>query len=320
MLRSATDVQSLCQHCCWCGQRTQWWLQRLAETREAAQDWTLGTQKLTASCAVEPQVLARAAHHMAARQGLGGTLMRAACCRAHADGRALILMSKSPSDRAVVQPGSTDGRVGGGRRSCAAQQEQATRGLPAAAALPRPGAAVRHALAPTLQHSPACSPRKPGWPAVGNELPALGLETPPQRPAAAAVSTPLAQPCSNARQAAGDCSVVAAGVQAADGGSAAPGSNGLAEGQAAGATPPAADALQHHSNAGRKSASEQSEQHNAEAGQAAGWAAAGMPALAHDDLSGHDDPEDPALAVVRDHAAALAAGAAERTDSSCSIM
>jgi hypothetical protein len=266
-----------------------------------------------------PQVLARAADHMAARRGLGGTLTRAACCRAHADGLALILTSKSPSGRAAAQPGSSDGGVGDGRGGCAAQQ-QAMRGPAAAGALPRPGVAVRQAPAPTPQQSPTNSPQKAAVSATSQCLPAQGLGTPPQRSAVAAVSTPLARPCSNAGYDAGECSAAATGVQAADGGSAAPGSAGPADGEAAAPALAAADARQHQCLDAAEPPSEQSARQHAEAAQAAGRAAADVAALAHDGLSGHEDLEDPALAVVREHAAALAAGAAERTDSSCSIM
>ena len=284
--------------------------------------------------AVAPQVLARAADHMAARRGLGGTIIRAACCRAHADGPALVLTPPSPSsDGAAATPfgdlaaagasqGNSVGMAAGGGQAAQQQRQQAGWPHAAAGAPPRPGAAVRQLPAPTPQHglqpSPQHSPQKAAvTPAAGYGLPARGLGTPPQRPAAAAVSTPLARPCSNARHDAGDCSAAAAGVQAADGGSAAPGSNRPAGGKAADPVLAALDARQHKCVDAAEPPSEQSARQHA---KAAGWAAADMLALAHDDLSGHEDLEDPALAVIREHAAALAAGAAERTDSSCSIM
>lgn len=276
-----------------------------------------------------PQVLARAADHMAARRGLGGTLIRAACCRAHADGPALVLTPPSPSSDGAAAPRFGDpaaaGASSGNSVGTAASRDQAAQqhrqrqhaGWPHAAtgALPRPGAAVRQTPAPTPQHSP----QKAGTPIAGSELPGRGLGTPPQRPAAAAVSIPLAQPCSNARRHDDDCSATAASLQPAGSSCATPGSSEPAIGEAADPTMPADDAVQHHSSAAGDSASEQSEQQHSEAGRAAGWAAAAAAAEAHDP-SGHYGSEDSALSVVREHAAALSAAAAERSDSSCSIM
>lgn len=48
------------------------------------------------ACVPEPQVLACVRHHMAAGLHLSGAVVRAACCRAHADGRAIVLRPSRP--------------------------------------------------------------------------------------------------------------------------------------------------------------------------------------------------------------------------------
>jgi hypothetical protein len=63
----------------------------------------------------------------------------------------------------------------------------------------------------------------------------------------------------------------------------------------------------------------ESEHESAEAGQAGAWAAAATAAHAQESTE-QEGPDDLALAVVREHAAALVAAATERSDSSCSIM
>lgn len=259
-------------------------------------------------------MLARAAEHMAARRGLGGTLVRAACCRAHADGLALTLTPPSPSSDAAAPPrsratqGSGDSRGDNSSHSDAAQPQQVMRGSAAAGGVPRPGAAVRC----TPQHSPTASPQKAAAPAGSQGLPAQGLRTPPPAAGAAAVSTPLAQPCSNARHVASGGGAAADGLQLTISSVAVPGNSVLADGDTVGLALAAA-------NAAASMPNPELHQQHAEAGTAAAWAAAAAATHARSSAE-HEGPDDLALAIVREHAAALAAAADEQTDSSCSIM
>lgn len=191
-----------------------------------------------------------------------------------------------------------------------------------AAAAPRPGSAVRITPAP----SPAASPQKA---AAGLEFTAQGLRTPPRRPAVAAASTPLARPCSGATNSTGDPaalpadSAAAADEQQLSDGSQGPAHSGLsADSDAEAAAAAARGASERHTAAaaaGVEPDAEGSDQRQSDGEEAAAWAAAAAAAQQLKSSEG-DDPDDLALSVVRDHAAALTAAASEQTESACSVM
>ena len=134
-------------------------------------------------------------HH----RSLAGTLLRAACCRAHADGSALVLITPN-SDANPGLDGTPDGGAvaahatpNSGRSSSMRSSRQTHDRAAGSAAAPgavqnaaldrpraRPGMAVQTSPAP----SPGSSPQKPA----------------PQQPAASAPLSSLAAPCSAASQ------------------------------------------------------------------------------------------------------------------------
>lgn len=135
---------------------------------------------------------------MAHTRGLGGTLLRAACCRVHADGLAVVLSGRSSDTATQRRPA----KGSGGRRESAAAAAAAAAAHPANG--PRPGSAVRRTPQPSPEASPAPSPRKRGLPAHG--------ATPPHCPAVTVASSPMARPCSAVRHNSGPAAEVPGGV------------------------------------------------------------------------------------------------------------